>query len=258
MVNSSSKLTGPQSHRGFSLKNSRNYFNVTQLCLSTIHLLKLLSMSLVPGKESFTAREWRLIQSLRKPAHVQRFFSSMPYNWERNRGSLRSFRELLRQHEVHCLEAAVGAAVILEQHGYLPLLLDIESQDLLDHVVFVFQEGGLWGSIGRSRDVGLNGRKPLFRSLRDLTWSYFDPYVDFSGRIKGYGLTNLYELGNYDWRFSPRNMSKIENHLRELPHRKIYSSDKRYGQLLARYQKYKKRYPERSPSYYNNRHQWMI
>lgn len=215
-------------------------------------------MSLAPGRESFTKKEWRLIQSLSKPEQVQRFFSSMPYNWERDCGTLRSFREVVKRNEAHCLEAAVGAAVILEQHGYPPLLLDIESQDLLDHVIFVFQHRGLWGSIGRSRDIGLHGRKPLFRSLRGLTWSYFDPYVDLSGRIKGYGRTNLYDLGNYDWRFSPRKMSKIENHLRELPHRRLRSSDKRYEQLLARYKKYKKRYPDRSPSYYENRHQWMI
>jgi hypothetical protein len=215
-------------------------------------------MSLAPSRESFTDKEWELIQSLRKPAQVQRFFSAMPYNWERDGGTLRSFREVVKRNEAHCLEAAVAAAVILEQHGYAPLLLDIESHDLLDHVIFVFQENGLWGSIGRSRDIGLHGRKPLFRSLRDLTWSYFDPYVDFSGRIKGYGLTSLYDLGNYDWRFSSKKMSKIENHLRELPHRSIHSSDKRYEQLLARYKKYKKRYPDRAPSYYDNRHQWML
>lgn len=170
---------------------------------------------------------------------------------------MRSFREVVKRNQAHCLEAAVGAAVILEQHGYPPLLLDIESVDLLDHVIFVFQQHGLWGSIGRSRDIGLHGRKPLFRSLRDLTWSYFDPYVDFSGRIKGYGLANLYDLGNYDWRFSARNMSKIEDYLRELPHKKIHSSDRRYEQLLARYHRYKKRYPERSPAYYENWNQWM-
>ena len=215
-------------------------------------------MSQLPGRESFTKTEWRLIQSLRQPAQVQRFFSAMPYNWERQGGTLRSFREVVKRNEAHCLEAAVGAAVILEQHGYPPLLMDIESVDLLDHVIFVFQKGGLWGSIGRSRDIGLHGRRPIFRSLRDLTWSYFEPYVDFTGRIKGYALTNLYELGNYDWRFSPRNISKIENHLRELPHRRIRSSDKRYEQLLARYKNYKKRYPDRSPSYYANRNQWMI
>ena len=215
-------------------------------------------MSARPSKESFTNREWKIIQLLREPAQVQRYFSTMPYNRERDGGTLRSFREVVKRNEAHCLEAAVGAAVILEQQGYPPLLLDIESWDLLDHVIFVFQHRGLWGSIARSRDIGLHGRKPLFRSLRDLTWSYFDPYVDMFGRIQGYGLTNLCDLGNYDWRFSPRKMSKLEDHLRELPHKRIYSSDKRYEKLHARYKEYKKRYPDRSPSYYNNRHQWML
>jgi len=214
-------------------------------------------MNTAPTRQSFTRKERQIIESLNTPARVQRFFTSMPYNWEKNGGTMRSFREVVKQNQAHCLEAAVGAAVILEQHGYPPLLLDIESVDLLDHVVFVFQQDGLWGSIGRSRDIGLHGRKPLFRSLRDLTWSYFDPYVDFSGRIKGYGLANLYNLGNYDWRFSPKNMSKIEDFLRELPHKKIHSSDRRYKKLLARYHGYKKRYPDRSPAYYENRSQWM-
>lgn len=171
---------------------------------------------------------------------------------------MRSFREFVKRNEVHCLEAAVGAAAILEQHGYPPLLLDLESHDLLDHVIFVFKEAGGWGSIGRSRDIGLHGRKPVFRSLRDLAWSYFDPYVDFSGRLKGYGLTSLYDLGNYDWRFSPRKMSKIEDHLRAIPHKPIRSSDARYKKLLARYHAYKKRNPDRSPSYYDSRPQWLL
>jgi len=210
------------------------------------------------NKNSFTAREWKLVQQLNTPAKVQRYFSSMPYNWERDGATMRSFREFVKRNEVHCLEAAIGAAVILEQHGYPPLLLDLESHDLLDHVLFVFKDGGGWGSIGRSRDIGLHGRKPVFRSLRDLAWSYFDPYVDFSGRLKGYGLTSLYDLGNYDWRFSPRKMSKIEDHLRSIPHKPIRSSDARYQKLLARYHAYKKRNPDRSPSYYDSRPQWML
>ena len=211
-----------------------------------------------PDKGSFTGAEWRLIQGLNTPAKVQRYFRSMPYNWERNGGTMRSFREVVKRNEAHCLEAAVGAAVILEQHGYPPLLMDLESVDLLDHVIFVFKENGGWGSIGRSRDIGLHGRKPVYRSLRDLVWSYFDPYVDFSGRLKGYGLTSLYDLGNYDWRFSPRNMSKIEDHLRSIPHKPLRSSNARYKQLLTRYHAYKKRYPDRSPSYYDSRPNWML
>lgn len=171
---------------------------------------------------------------------------------------MRSLREVLAHNEVHCLEAAVGAAVVLEQHGYPPLLLDLESQDLLDHVLFVFQENGRWGSIARSRDIGLHGRRPVFRTIRDLVWSYFDPYVDFTGRLKGYGVTNLSDLGKYDWRFSSRKMSRIEDHLRAIPHKSLRSSDRRYETLLARYHEYKKRYPDRSPSYYEDRLKWMI
>ena len=214
-------------------------------------------MTSAPSQPAFTAKEWKLIQLLNTPAKVQRYLSLMPYNWERNGGTMRSFREVVNRNTAHCLEACVSAAVILEQHGYPPLLLDLESIDLLDHVIFVFQKNGRWGSIARSRDIGLQGRKPVFRSLRDLVWSYFDPYIDMTGRIKGYGLTNLYQLGNYDWRFNSRNMHRIEDHLRAIPHKKLKSSDRRYDYWHERYKIYKKRFPDRSPSYYDNRHQWM-
>lgn len=213
---------------------------------------------MIPDAKCFTAAEWKLVQRLNTPAKVQRFFSSLPYNWEKNGSTVRSFREVVKRNEVHCLEAAVAAAVILEQHGYPPLLLDLESQDLLDHVIYVFREDRYWGSIARSRDAGLHGRKAVYRSLRDLALSYFDPFVDFTGRLKGYGVTSLYQLGNYDWRFSPRNMTKIEDHLRAIPHKPIRSSERRYEKLLARYREYKKRYPDRSPSYYANRSTWLL
>src|SRR5687767_13011320 len=105
---------------------------------------------MIPDAKRFTVAEWKLIQRLNTPAKVQRFFRTMPYNWETNGSTVRSFREVVKRNEVHCLEAAVSAAVILEQHGYPPLLLDLASQDLLDHVIYVFKEGGCWGSVARS------------------------------------------------------------------------------------------------------------
>lgn len=208
--------------------------------------------------DSFTKREWKLIKSLHSPEKVQRFLSSLPYNWEKKGGTMRSFRQVLKKQQAHCLEAAVAAAVILEQHGYPPLLLDLASKDLLDHVIFVFRKDGLWGAVGRSRDIGLHGRRPVFRNLRHLAWSYFDPYVDLSGRIVGYGLGNLCDLGNYDWRFSARNMHRIEDYLRSIPHRPIKSSEKRYQALLERFKRFKQRHPNRSPTYFDNRHQWLL
>ena len=210
-----------------------------------------------PRTEEFTPRESAVIAAHRTPARVQRLLSGMRYNREPCGATLRSFREVLRRGEAHCLEAALTAAVILEQHGYPPLLLSLESQDRLDHVVFVYQRAGLWGSVARSRDLGLHGRRPVFRSLRHLAYSYFDPYVDETARITGYGLSSMYELGGYDWRFSRRNVWKVERHLQEIPHKSLPSSERRYRKLLARYREFHRRHPDRSPDYFDRRATWM-
>lgn len=214
-------------------------------------------MSNVPGREKFTPEEGRVLEAHRTPQSVQRMLTGMKYNREHGGATLRCFREVLRRGEAHCLEAALTAAVILEQHGYPPLLLSLESQDKLDHVILVFRHRGRWGSVARSRDVGLHGRHPVFRSLRHLAYSYFEPYVDRTARITGYGLSSLYELGDYDWRFSPRNVWKVERHLQELPHKPLPSSERRYRQLLARYEDFHARHPERSPDYFDSRVTWM-
>jgi hypothetical protein len=217
-----------------------------------------LVMTEQPGRKDFTSKEWKVIQSRKTPRQVQRYLSSMPYNWMTEGTVIRSFREVIKRNEAHCLEAALVAAVIMEQHGYPPLLLSLESKDKLDHVVFIFRQKNFWGAVARSRDTGLHGRLPVFRNLRQLAWSYFDPYVDLTGRITGYGVGDLRELNNYDWRFSPRNLWKVENYLREIPHRKIRSSDERYKRLLARYKQFKRERPHESPTYFSNRHQWML
>ena len=214
-------------------------------------------MSEVPGKDEFKASEWRVVEAHRTPASVQRLLTGMKYNRELAGGTLRSFREVLRRGEAHCLEAALVAAVILEQHGYPPLLLSLESQDKLDHVIFVYRREGRWGSVARSRDLGLHGRRPVFRSLRHLAYSYFEPYVDTTARITGYGLASMYELGGYDWRFSPRNVRKVERHLTEMPHKPLPTSERRYRQLLARYEEFHARHPDRSPDYFESRVNWV-
>jgi hypothetical protein len=210
-----------------------------------------------PTRDAFTTKEWDLIQTHRTPLQVQRFLNSVQYNRELTGETQRSFRQVLWMGEAHCMEAALTAAVILEQHGYPPLLMSLESKDKLDHVIFVFQRKGLWGSLARSRDTGLHGRKPIFRNLRQLVWSYFDPYIDMTGRITGYGLTSLYELGNYDWRFSSRNLWKVENHLREIPHTPLKSSDKRYKKFFERYKEFRKVHATGSPVYFRNRNEWL-
>ena len=78
------------------------------------------------------------MERLRTPAAVQQWLNHLPYNTETGGETLRSFRGVVRTGRAHCLEAALSAATILEQHGYPPLVLSFESIDLLDHVIFVY------------------------------------------------------------------------------------------------------------------------
>ncbi len=211
----------------------------------------------VPRRSEFTAKERALVERLRSPRAVQRWLRSLPYNWEKDGETLRSFRGVVRRGTAHCLEAALAAAVLLEQHGHPPLLMSFESVDKLDHVTCVFRQDGLWGSIARSRDLGLHGRRPCFSSARRLAASYLDPYVDRTGRITGFAVADLRELNGYDWRLAEGNVWKVERWLIDYAHRPLGMSDRRYASLHARYLAFKARNPAGQPRYYEGRERWM-
>lgn len=210
-----------------------------------------------PDRSAFRPAEWRVIEKHRTPRQVQAFLRKLKYNREEEGNSQRSFRTVIQRKSAHCLEAALTAAVILEQHGFPPQLISFESVDFLDHVIYAFQQDGMWGSIARSRDAGLHGRKPVFRTVRDLAASYIDPYVDFTGRITGYVLVDLNDLGNYDWRFSERNLWKLENYLLALKHNSLPTGEARYKRLLKQYKEFRARYPKKQAEYYDNKHTWL-
>jgi hypothetical protein len=94
----------------------------------------------IPPRAAFHPKERSVIQKYRTPRQVQDFLRNLPYNWEKGGETLRTFRGVVRHGSGHCLEGALSAAAILEQHGYPPLLLDLESQDQLDHVLFLFRQ----------------------------------------------------------------------------------------------------------------------
>ena len=189
---------------------------------------------------------------------MQHFLNRLPYNTEPppGRATLRSFRGVVRHHTAHCLEGALTAATILEQHGYPPLVLSFESIDELDHVIFVYRKNGRWGSVARSRDPGLHGRKPVFITPRALALSYVDPYVDLTGRVKGYAVVDLRTMGSYDWRLSETNVWKVERVLLETQHNRIRTSDSRYRRLLARYRAFLASFPDLKPLDYCGRETW--
>jgi hypothetical protein len=204
---------------------------------------------------AFTRAERRLINQLTSPAAVQRFLNSLPYNTEPppDPATLRSFRGVVRRHTANCIEAAITAAVVLEQHGYPPLVVSLESIDGLDHVLFVYRSRGRWGSVARSRDPGLHGRRPVFRSLRQLAQSYFEPFIDKTGCLKAYGCVNLTVLDPYDWRLSEQNVWKVERLLFEIPHHALPYSPQRADRLRRKYFRFIAEHPRRKPVYYDRR-----
>jgi hypothetical protein len=211
----------------------------------------------MPTEPRFTARERRLVARLRTPLAVQRYLNDLPYNTEpHGHATLRSFRGVVSHGCAHCLEAVLFATVVLEQHGYPPLVLSVESIDRLDHVIYVYRHSGRWGSIARSRDPGLHGRRPVFATPRALALSYVEPYVDFTGRVTGYAVVDLAkEMNGYEWRFAATNVWKVERMLLDYPHRRIATSDTRTRRLRAWYRTFRRTHGIK-PVSYRGREKW--
>ena len=193
---------------------------------------------------------------LRTPNAVQAWLNALPYNAEKGGETLRGLRGVVRTGTAHCLEAALSAAAILEQHRYPPLVLSFESEDLLDHVIFVYRTASGWGSVARSRDPGLHGRKPVFATPRALALSYSESYVDYTGRIKAYAVVDLNVLGAYDWRLSTQNVWKVEQVLLDWPHRRIVTSDDRIDAMRRRYIAFREKHGYKPWRYYKGRERW--
>ncbi len=205
---------------------------------------------------ALTPQERAVVARLRTPGQVQAWLNALPYNTEVGGETLRSFRGVVRTGTAHCLEAALSAAVILEQHGYPPLVLSFESIDLLDHVIFVYRTKTGWGSVARSRDPGLHGRRPLFATPRALALSYFESYIDFTGRIKAYTVVDLRVMGRYDWRLSEKNVWSVEQMLLDWPHRRIASSDTKAEAMRRRYRTFRDAHGYKPWKYYRGRERW--
>jgi len=210
-----------------------------------------LSISIYPSRVRY------LIKTLRTPLAVQRWLDSMPYNFEPNGETIHTIHGVTRRKIAHCLEAALCAASILEQHGYPPILMDLESVDDLDHVVFLFKHGAEFGTIGKSRDPALQGRKPRFRNLRTLVQSYAAPYIDKTGRLNGYGVLDLRSLRSDRWRTSEQNVWYIEQALIKNRHERFGVSNAFYRRWHQRYLRWIHENPGESPRYFPGRHRWL-
>ena len=80
--------------------------------------------------------------------------------------------------------------------------MDLEAVHDDDHVLAIYRERGLWGSIAKSNFAGLRSRKPVYRTLRELAMSYFEHYYNLRGEhtLRAYSRpVNLARLDGMHW-----------------------------------------------------------
>jgi hypothetical protein len=152
-------------------------------------------------RESFglTAANLRTLRALKTPKRIQEFVDGLTYQYA---DTAWSPQRTLRECKGHCLEGALVAAAALRLQGHPPLLMDLEGVRDDDHVLALYREHGLWGSIAKSNFAGLRSRKPVYRTLRELAMSYFEHYYNLRGEhtLRSYSLpVNLARLDSRHW-----------------------------------------------------------
>jgi hypothetical protein len=168
----------------------------------------------------FTRQEIRRLRALRSPAGIQRALDRMPYHLAKTAWSP---RRVLREWTAHCLEGAIFAAAALRVLGFPPLLLDLEAVQDTDHVIAVYRINGHWGAIAKSNFSGLRFRAPVYRSVRELTMSYFEDYINLRGDRTLRAVSRPVNLGRFDrlhpgWMTAETELWWIPEYLVGIPH----------------------------------------
>lgn len=195
-----------------------------------------------------------IIRKIKTPTQAQEWLRTLAYN---KADTMYGLQGVLKRKKAHCLEGVLSVAALLEPHGYPPLILDLESKDNLDHTLFLYKENGKFGTVAMSRDVGLDGRKPVFKTIRALVQSYVIPYIDAKAEITGYGVLDLRTLADQSWRTSTKQLWYIEDALLEMPHSPIHTKKSTIKKWREKYLAYKKSFPDLQPDYFPHQETWL-
>ena len=171
-----------------------------------------------------TTKELATLRRLNTPERIQAFLDRQPYNTEPDGDTLRSPRRVLRDRTAHCAEGAIFAAAAFRVHGRPPLLVDLEAEDDDDHVLAVYRERGLWGSVAISKFSGLRFRAPVYRTVRELVMSYFDAYFNWDGDRSLRAYSRPLSLARFDrigWMTAEEDLWPVVEVLAKAKHTKL-------------------------------------
>jgi len=157
-----------------------------------------------------------VLARLDTPDRIQAFLDRTPYSTDK---TYRCPRSVLRDRRAHCFDGAVVAAAAFAHHGVDARLLDLRSVRDDDHVLCVYRREGAYGCVGKSNFVGLRGREPIYRTLRELALSYFELYFNMQREKSLRSVSVLVDVSGFDgWRTRDRTMATIAGALDRAKH----------------------------------------
>jgi hypothetical protein len=186
--------------------------------------------------------EFRVLEYLSTPQKIQAYLNAIPVNHELDGETVLSVREVIRQRRAHCIEGAMLAACALWVHGDPPLVmhLDCDESDY-PHVVALFRRNGAWGAISKTNGAPLRYRDPVYRSLRELTMSYFHEYANRRGHKTLRSYSRSFDLRRIEsdlWVTNAKSCWETHDRLVQLRHYPLIS--RRQERLLTRRDKFER------------------
>ena len=158
---------------------------------------------------NWTAKERRVLASLRTPARIQQFLDELPYD---PRGGAVSPRGVLRNGKAQCYSGVLFACAALRELGHPPRMMWIDAVSDDGHALALYQIDGMWGSIAKSNFTTIRSREPIYTYLA-LGLSYFDGFFNQYGKRTMRAFTVPVELEPFEsrgWRFDTGRLSYID------------------------------------------------
>jgi|SRR3989339_1487509 len=194
----------------------KNKHNVSRK--KRLHFRQSMHLKHSAFEKQFTKQELNIFRKYKTPAEIQDYLNTIPINYELDGETCLSPRIVLKQNRAHCLEGALLAAAMLRFHNHKPLVMMLETvpQDEC-HVVALFKQNECWGAISKTNHAVLRYRDPIFKSVRELAFSYFNEYfLSKNGKktLRYYTVPmNLSKFDKKGWMTSEKDVWFIDHYL---------------------------------------------
>ena len=148
-----------------------------------------------PDETAFSREQRSVLRRLDSPLKIQAYLDLLRYPADDfNRSPLR----VMVDQKANCFDGALFAAFALSRLGHPPRIVDIFADNDDDHLLAPFKVRGAWGAVAKSNYVGLRFRDPVYRSLRELVMSYFEPFYNTLGEKSLRSYTRPISLRQFD------------------------------------------------------------